>query len=138
MKIDGACLCGDITWEAEIDPDKVGICHCTQCQVNGASAFQWAVQVPTEQFRLVSGELRAFVKTAESGNQRALSFCPNCGTTIHGGNAGASEFLSLRLGGCNQRHQLTPQSQVWHRSAQPWAQDLQAGVAIEMQNYKPR
>ena len=28
MKIDGRCHCGYITYVAEIDPDKVGICHC--------------------------------------------------------------------------------------------------------------
>jgi hypothetical protein len=32
MKIDGGCHCGYITYVAEIDPDKVGICHCTDCQ----------------------------------------------------------------------------------------------------------
>ena len=25
MKIDGGCHCGDITYEAEIDPEKVGV-----------------------------------------------------------------------------------------------------------------
>jgi hypothetical protein len=32
MKIDGACHCGYITYVAEIDPDNVGLCHCTDCQ----------------------------------------------------------------------------------------------------------
>jgi len=27
MKIDGGCHCGYITYEAEADPEKVGICH---------------------------------------------------------------------------------------------------------------
>jgi hypothetical protein len=29
MKIDGCCHCGYITYEAEIDPEKILICHCT-------------------------------------------------------------------------------------------------------------
>jgi hypothetical protein len=29
MKIDGGCHCGRVTYEAEIDPDKAAICHCT-------------------------------------------------------------------------------------------------------------
>ena len=32
MKIDGGCHCGVITFEGEIDPEKVGICHCADCQ----------------------------------------------------------------------------------------------------------
>ena len=29
MKIDGACHCGLITYEAEIDAEQVEVCHCT-------------------------------------------------------------------------------------------------------------
>jgi hypothetical protein len=35
MKIDGSCHCGCITYEAEIDPTKVMICHWTDCQTFG-------------------------------------------------------------------------------------------------------
>ena len=31
MKVDGACHCGSIRYEAEVDPAKVIICHCTDC-----------------------------------------------------------------------------------------------------------
>ena len=40
MKIDGACHCGDITYEADIDPENVVICHCTDCQTLSGSAFR--------------------------------------------------------------------------------------------------
>ena len=32
MKIDGGCSCGAIKIEGEADPEKVQICHCTDCQ----------------------------------------------------------------------------------------------------------
>ena len=32
MKIDGGCHCGYITYEAEADPEKTTICHCTDCR----------------------------------------------------------------------------------------------------------
>ena len=32
MRIDGGCHCGFVTFEAEADPEKVAICHCTDCQ----------------------------------------------------------------------------------------------------------
>jgi hypothetical protein len=31
MKIDGACHCGRIRYEAEVDPERTVICHCTAC-----------------------------------------------------------------------------------------------------------
>ena len=40
MKIDGGCHCGYITYAAEIDPEKVGICHCTDCQTLSGTAFR--------------------------------------------------------------------------------------------------
>ena len=133
MEIDGRCLCGEVTWRAEIDARSVGICHCTQCQINGASAFQWAARVNREDFELLTGRLKVYVKTAESGNERAISFCPNCGTTIHGGNAAATGPYSLRLGSCTQRNQLEPTVQLWCRSAVPWIKGLQIGKAVDAQ-----
>jgi len=32
MKVDGACACGAIKVEAEADPEKTQVCHCTDCQ----------------------------------------------------------------------------------------------------------
>ena len=45
MKVDGACHCGRITFEAEIDPERVRICHCSDCQVLSGSAFR--ITAPT-------------------------------------------------------------------------------------------
>lgn len=138
MEIDGGCLCGDVTWRARIDPDKVGVCHCTDCQINSATAFRWAVMVPAADFELLSGELKVYVKTAESGNPRALSFCPRCGTSIHGGDVENSQTYSLRLGNCNQRSELPPKAQIWCRSAMPWVDGLAEVRKISEQGRPPR
>src|SRR5687768_9845371 len=82
MRVDGGCHCGKITYEADINPDKDGLCHCTDCQTLTSSAFSLFVPVAKENFRL-RGEPRVYVKTAESGNRRAQAFCPECGTRIY-------------------------------------------------------
>lgn len=38
MHVTGACHCGAITFNAEVDEAKVMLCHCTDCQVLSASA----------------------------------------------------------------------------------------------------
>lgn len=43
MKADGHCLCGYLTYEAEVDADQVEICHCTDCQTLSGSAFRVTV-----------------------------------------------------------------------------------------------
>jgi len=38
MKVDGGCHCGNIRYEAEVDPANVVICHSTDCQRLSGSA----------------------------------------------------------------------------------------------------
>lgn len=64
MKIDGACHCGDIRYEAEVDPAAVAICHCTDCQTLSGSAFRTVVPARRSDFRLLAGQPKAYLKTA--------------------------------------------------------------------------
>ena len=132
MNISGACLCGDITWAAVIDPALVGVCHCTDCQTVGGTAFQFTTRVARDEFRLLSGKLTAYIKVAESGNPRAMSFCGRCATMIHTGNTDDTGLLSLRLGGCEQKHTLSPRFQIWCQSALSWA-TFQSGIKVPAQ-----
>jgi hypothetical protein len=76
MKIDGACHCGDITFNAEIDPAQVLICHCTDCQTLSGSAYRTVVPVTGDSFNLLSGTLKTYIKTAADGTRRSQTFCP--------------------------------------------------------------
>ena len=48
MKVDGHCLCGYLSYEAEVDQNLVEICNCTDCQVLSGSAFRVNVPVIDE------------------------------------------------------------------------------------------
>jgi hypothetical protein len=128
MKIDGGCHCGHIVYDAEIDPDKVRICHCTDCQMLSGSAFRTVVFTDPGSFKLRSGELATYVKTAESGNKRQQSFCPKCGTPIFSASPDddPNKVHSLRVGSVRQRDRLIPKQQSWTRSAQAWLGDMNA------------
>lgn len=58
MKVEGSCHCGQVTFEADIDPGAVRICHCTDCQILGGSAFRVSVHTPAANFALRSGSPR--------------------------------------------------------------------------------
>lgn len=125
MHVDGTCHCGDITYTAEIDPAKVIICHCTDCQVLSSSAFRMIVLAEKGSFRLVSGTPRTYVKTADSGRKRAQTFCPRCGTQLYSTPAvDKPEHFGLRVGSIRQRAQLRPSRQLWCKSAFPWVDDI--------------
>src|ERR1700754_182098 len=75
MKVDGQCQCGAIRFEAEVDPAKVTICHCTDCQQFSGSAWRASVPAPAAAFAITQGEPTAYIKTAESGHRRLQAFC---------------------------------------------------------------
>src|SRR5258706_11390970 len=116
MKIDGGCFCGNITFEADIDPEKVMICHCTDCQNITGSAFRVNVPVAKEHITFRGGQPKAMVKTAESGNKRAQAFCPECGSPLYGAAAvGGPPSVFLRLGPVPPPPQLPPEGATWGR-----------------------
>lgn len=124
MKIDGQCQCGAIRFEAEVDPEKVTICHCTDCQQFSGSPWRASVAVMPGDLRITHGGPATYVKTAESGNKRIQAFCSNCGSPFYSAAAENTPFYGLRLGVVNQRAQLPPKRQIWTKSALPWASDI--------------
>ncbi len=134
MKISGGCHCGAITYEAEIDPNSVAVCHCTDCQTLSGSAFRVVVPAKRERFQLLTGEPKIYVKTAESGKRRVQSFCANCGTPIYSADVSDPQIFSVRMGTVQQRARLPPKSQIWCRSALGWTMHLESVTRVEQQN----
>jgi hypothetical protein len=131
MKIDGRCHCGEITFEAEVDPTAAGICHCTDCQTLSGSAFRANISAAAAHFVLRGSTLRSYVKTAESGNKRRHAFCGNCGTSIYACAVENPQSYSLRIGAIAQRAAFLPRRQIWRRSALPWVDSLAAVPAAD-------
>lgn len=122
MKVTGHCHCGALSFEADADPGNVRICHCTDCQKLGGTAFTTNVPVATGSFKLLRGTPAIYIKTADSGNKRAHGFCSTCATRIYSGSVGIEPpQYSLRVGTLDQRAELPPKVQIWSCSALPWA-----------------
>ncbi|SDG48898.1 GFA family protein [Pelagibacterium luteolum] len=76
----GACLCGAVAFEADIDLSLgTGKCNCTSC----LKRRWWSVSVKPEAFRAIKGE--ALLEPTAAGR----SFCPHCGITPYGRVAAA-------------------------------------------------
>jgi hypothetical protein len=124
MKVQGRCHCGQISYEAEVDPAEVSACHCTDCQMLTGSVYRVSVRAPREAFRMRSGQPTRYIKTAESGVKRAHWFCSNCGTPVYACALEDPPTYSLRVGCLEQRDLLPPRKQIWCRSALPWSENL--------------
>ena len=124
MKVHGQCHCGELVYEAEVDPAHVSICHCTDCQVLTGTVYRVSVPAKAADFHILKGAPKIYVKTAESGNARAQGFCGTCGTPIYASDVKQPAMFNLRTGPLAEREELKPLRQIWCRSALDWAQDL--------------
>ena len=89
------------------------------------SAFRTVIRTDEDNFVMLSGEAKIYVKTAENGTPRAMGFCVNCGTQIYGTSVGVGpKIYGIRVGTVTQSSQLKPVNQIWTRSAQPWLCEL--------------
>lgn len=132
MQVDGACHCGSIRFTATVDPGKVMVCHCTDCQALTGSAFRVVVPAPIESF-VLHGEPKRYVKVGESGAQRVQAFCPECGSPMFAMALENATQVSLRVGSLSQRRQLLPSVQIWQRSALPWVENIASVVGSQQQ-----
>ncbi|MFN3364038.1 MAG: GFA family protein [Allorhizobium sp.] len=123
MRVTGACQCGEVRYEAEVDPQAVGVCHCTDCQQLTGSAYRVTVAALPGQFQLLAGEAKRYRKMGDSGRPSDQFFCGNCGSPMW--RASADGEIGLRLGCIDQRRALAPTHQSFGKSALPFVFAIQ-------------
>lgn len=126
MKVTGSCFCGELAYEAEVDPAAVGICHCRDCQKFSGSAFRMAAAVQPDALTFTRGTPTFFEKTGDAGGVRRMAFCGTCGTHICALPVGGSAhgMISLRLTTAENIDDLAPQAEYYLSSRLPWMKDL--------------
>jgi hypothetical protein len=126
MNIDGQCHCGRVSYQARIDPQRVSICHCTDCQMLTGSPYRVTVICSGVQIRITGKPPKIYAKTGDNGRTRVQHFCPDCGSPLFtSGEGDQSDDWGIRWGSIRQRDQLQPTRQIWCRSAVPWINDLE-------------
>ncbi len=132
LQVHGSCHCGAIGFEAKVDPERVSICHCTDCQRLTGSAYRVTVAANAEDFRLVRGTPKVYFKVGDSGNKRAQAFCGDCGSPMYAHAAvERPETYGLRVGTLREREALVPRRRIWCRSAMGWSTDLGGMAQVE-------
>lgn len=125
MHIDGQCHCGFVTYEAEIDPATVSICHCTDCQQLTGSALRVTAFAEKGDLHLTSNPPRLYTRLGDNGCRRLQYFCPQCGSPLlTTGEGEDNQVWGIRVGTINQRAQLAPSSRIWCSSGLPWLNDI--------------
>ena len=121
MKIDGQCHCGRVRYEADIEPAKVSICHCTDCQNLTGSPYRVTVICTSEQIRMTGAAAKVYAKTGDNGRTRFQHFCGECGSPLFtSGEGDQADDWGIRWGSIRQRDELRPAKQIWCQSAAVW------------------
>lgn len=134
MKINGGCHCGNIEYTAEIDSEKIALCHCTDCQQMSGAPFRGVV-FADENSMTLNGTIKKYIKqSAESGNPRVQAFCPECGTHIYATSVGNEpKIYSFRIGTIKQRALLKPTIEIWCDSRLNWVKPVNDAKQIPQQ-----
>jgi hypothetical protein len=135
VRVEGACHCGAIAFEAEVDPARTSICHCGDCQTLSGSPFRASVPAAPETFRILVGEPALYVKTAESGAKRVQAFCRDCGSPLYATAFNdPSATFNIRVGVIRERDAFVPTKQIWTRSSQPWVDRIASIPSLDRQS----
>lgn len=69
-------------------------------------------------FELLSGDLKTFTLTCDSGRRKTCAFCPDCGVRIY--HRGGDRQLSIKAGTLDDRTALRPDAHYWTSRKQEW------------------
>ncbi len=124
MHVNGECQCGRIAYEAKVDPELSSVCNCTDCQKFSGSPWRASIPARVEDFRLLRGTLKTYVKTADSGAKRLQAFCGDCGSAVYATSEENQTIFNLRLGGLKQARTCRRSGRSGWSPPSPGAHDI--------------
>ncbi len=105
---EGGCSCGKVRYKVFGGPQRVGLCHCTDCRKESGSLFTAFAIWPINRFE-TSGETRHW---------KGRRFCPACGSRLFSQNEDAAE---IKLGTLDPApNELRPSYELWIKRREPW------------------
>lgn len=81
MSLSGGCSCGAVRFTIARHL-FAQLCHCDACKKRTGSAYGMSVVIENSDLKEFRGEVRTFMRVAESGNPVEYDFCPICATTV--------------------------------------------------------
>ncbi len=114
----GRCLCGSVKYELDGEPLVVAHCYCEDCQRVSGAGHSTGVMYPVERVRLAGVVAEFQLETAESIVTR--TFCPTCGSPLHGRNTRMPGVLTFTAGTLEDPNSVAPQVGIFTRSKRRW------------------
>ncbi|HWL31574.1 MAG TPA: GFA family protein [Xanthobacteraceae bacterium] len=121
-----SCLCGALRVTASAPPRMVHACSCLDCQRQSGSAFSYSAFFPTAAVT-VSGEVRSWRRTSDSGRWQETDFCATCGGGLVSRLEALPGLVCVPVGGFADPDFQAPETLYWASKRHRWL-DLPAGI----------
>ncbi len=115
----GGCSCGALRYESVAEPLVAGHCQCRHCQRASGAGHASIIGVHQDALT-ITGEVKYFDYTADSGNTASNGFCPNCGSNVLGKTSGMPGIMAIKVGSLDDPSWFKPGMTIFTVSAQPW------------------
>ncbi len=114
------CRCGRVTAVCIGEPVRVSVCHCLACKRRTGSAFSAQARFLVDDVT-ITGEVKTFERTGDSGNTLTYRFCPACGSTIAYQIEGYNQVVAIPLGAfADPDFSPTPKFSVYENRKHDW------------------
>ena len=133
-KIEGGCLCGDIRYESDAGPFKVGYCHCSMCRRSLGNIFGTAAFFKHAGFRFTRGEPTQYA----SSDPVVRAFCGRCGSPIYYQHAD-NDHIAIWVGTLDDPEPYRPQYHWYSDTRLAWV-DIQPDLpddTAQLVSYRP-
>lgn len=118
-ELKGGCMCGAVQYVVKSEPRLSFLCQCRQCQRITGTGHS-AEFVVLDKDTIISGELKFYELTADSGNTVTSGFCPTCGNPVLKKSSGYPGMLFFHAATLENPTVFKPQTVFWGDSHQPW------------------
>lgn len=96
----------------------MGNCHCRDCQRVTGSGYASGILVPRSAVT-ITGNVKYYEVTADSGSTVGRGFCPNCGSRLFS-KPPNPELMGIMAGSLDDPSYFQPTMDIYTDSAQPW------------------
>jgi hypothetical protein len=117
-RVQGACLCGGLSFAALLPSLWCAHCHCSQCQrFHGAAVVTW-VGFAADRFQVITGEhsLRWYASSAPA--QRG--YCGDCGSSLFFRSTKWPNEMHVALANIHGPLDREPEAHVFYGSHVSW------------------
>jgi hypothetical protein len=118
--LDGRLSVRCLRYEAQGEPQFVGLCYCADCRKASGSGFIPFIGFSREAVRFI-GRSQTFTSKAASGGDAVRNFCPNCGSLVHGGDVGKDDQFTIYAGTLDDPSTFHPSMAIFARDRPVWA-----------------